>query len=143
MSHLIVVRSQSRSPAETGLAWCSLKHFRGIDGSVPVKNAPHLSAGLCQTEITKIPVAQVLVVSQPPTWPTETHFQFQTVHNLTDNLNPQPSDIIFWGNSWLLYPLDIPADLSIYVRENQALNAHNHNDWRRYANKPTALSFPG
>jgi len=33
-----------------------------------------------------------------PTWSNETHFQFQTVHNLSDNLNPQPSDIISWRN---------------------------------------------
>jgi hypothetical protein len=38
-------------------------------GSVPVKKAPQLSAGLCQAEIAKIAVAQMLLVAQPSTWP--------------------------------------------------------------------------
>jgi len=66
MSDLIVVRSQSRSPAETGLAWCSLKHFRFIHGSVPVSRAPHLHAGPCGARMPALEVAQVHVVSQLP-----------------------------------------------------------------------------
>jgi len=42
---------------------------RAIHGSVPVERASHLSAGLYHTEIAEIEVAQVLGVSQPPTWP--------------------------------------------------------------------------
>ena len=47
----------------------SLEHFRAIYGSVLVERAPHLHAGLCGAEAPEIEVAQVLVVSQPPTWP--------------------------------------------------------------------------
>ena len=43
--------------------------FRAIDGSVPVEKAPHLSPGLCQADIAETEVAQMFVVSQPPTWP--------------------------------------------------------------------------
>jgi len=66
VSDLIVVRSQSRSPAETGLAWCSLKHFRAIYGSVAVEKAAHLHADPCQTGVPAVEGAQVQVVSQLP-----------------------------------------------------------------------------
>jgi len=66
MTDLIVVRSQSRSPAETGLAWCSLKHFRAIYGRVAAEKAPHLHADPCQTRVPAVEVAQVHVVSQLP-----------------------------------------------------------------------------
>jgi len=74
MSDFIVVRSQSRSPAETGLAWCSLKHFRAIYGSVAVEKAPHLHADPCQARVVAIEVAQVHVVSQLPLQNLDVHF---------------------------------------------------------------------
>jgi len=47
------------------------EQIRAIYGSVLVERAPHLHAGLCRegAETSGIEVAQVLVVSQPPTWP--------------------------------------------------------------------------
>jgi len=47
---------------------------------------------------------ELLFVEQPFTWPVETHFHFQTAHNLMDHLNPQPPKIIFWGNSRAIFP---------------------------------------
>lgn len=43
--------------------------IRAIHGNVPVKKGPQLSADLCQAEMAKIAVAQMLVVSQPSTRP--------------------------------------------------------------------------
>jgi len=43
--------------------------IRAIYASVLVERAPHLHAGLCGAEVSEIEVAQVLVVSQPPSWP--------------------------------------------------------------------------
>ena len=70
MPDLIGVRSQSRSPAETGLAWCSLIYFRAIYGSVAVEKAPHLHADPCQAHVVAVEVAQVHVVLSFPckTW---------------------------------------------------------------------------
>ncbi len=51
-------------------ASCSTKeHIRAINGSVPVEEASHLHARLCGAEAPEKEVAQVLVVSQSPTWP--------------------------------------------------------------------------
>jgi len=70
----MVVRSQSHSPAGTGLAWCSLKHFRAIYGSVAAEKAPRLHAHPCQARLSAIKVAQVHVVSQLPLQNLAVHF---------------------------------------------------------------------
>jgi len=43
--------------------------IRAIYGRVLVERAPHLHAGPCGAEAHKVEVAQMLSVSQPPTWP--------------------------------------------------------------------------
>jgi len=45
------------------------EQFAPLMAVVPVEKAPHLSAGLYHAEIAEIEVAQMIVVSQPPTWP--------------------------------------------------------------------------
>ena len=66
ISNITVVRSQSHSPAEAGLGWCSLKHFRVIYGSGAVSKAPHLHAGPYGARVPALEVAQMHVVSQLP-----------------------------------------------------------------------------
>jgi poly-D-alanine transfer protein DltD len=46
------------------------KQFAPFYGSVALENAPNLHAGFSQAEMRKRQEAQVLVVSQPPPWPS-------------------------------------------------------------------------